>query len=105
MEKAGNHEVNTDTQNENGGNTTSDGAIAKRKRRSTAWDHFHIVSGTVKGNSVEFAQCNYCTTKYQYSGKGVNGSTGNLKNHLKKKHPDKEVNTAENLENNAEFVN
>lgn len=84
--------------------TSSAGPSKKRKRRSTAWDHFHIVSGTLNENPVDFAHCNYCTTKYQYSGKGINGSTGNLNSHTKKKHPER-LNGAENLENNAEFVN
>lgn len=73
------------------------GAAPKRKRRSIAWDRFNIISESLNGTSVEFANCKYCATKYRYSS---NGSTGNLINHVKKKHPNILLTAAGSAEEN-----
>ncbi len=60
--------------------------IGERKQLSIAWQHFQVIPGTINGEAVDFAKCKYCPTKYQYSGRGINDSTGNMMSHLKKKH-------------------
>ena len=106
MEESASMSINADASNNNSNNEElQNGPIAKKKRRSTAWNHFNIVAGKVNDKDVDFAQCNYCTKKYQYSGKGVNGSTGNLMNHLKNKHPDVQLNAeGSNVQSSTEIV-